>query len=143
MKTIVRALSILLFVFVFFGCSKPDVDLSDVNSTTIVDTEIYSEVSGATIIDAEIVGDVLKITIGASGCDGNTWKARLVSAEGVIKTNPPKREVKIEFTNPELCHAVIAKTFVFDLKPLRWSDTRELYIVIHTNGENKSLLYKY
>lgn len=142
MKTVVRTLFILLFVLVF-GCSKSNVDLSDVNSRTIVDTEIYSDVSGAAIIDAEIVGDVLKITIGASGCDGNAWKARLVSSEGVIKTNPPKREVKIEFTNPELCHAVITKTFVFDLKPLRWSDTRELYIVIHTNGENKSLLYKY
>lgn len=95
------------------------------------------------MIDAEIIGDVVKVTIGASGCDGSTWEARLISEGGVIKTNPPKCEVKIEFINKEVCAAVLTKVFVFDLKPLRWSDTKKVEIVLTSDKGAKSLLYKY
>lgn len=142
MKTICQFI-IWIIVMTFFSCDKNVTDTPDINARTIIDTELYNELSGVNVIDAEIIGDVLKVTIGASGCDGSTWEARLVSAGGVIKTNPPKREVKIEFINKELCAAVLTKVFIFDLKPLRWSDTNEVQIVLISDNGKKSILYEY
>ncbi|WP_298649913.1 hypothetical protein [uncultured Proteiniphilum sp.] len=113
----------------------------DINAPTIIDTELYNGISGVNVLDAEIIGDVLKVSIGASGCDGSTWEARLISAGGIIKTNPPQREVKIEFINKEVCAAALTKTFVFDLKPLRVKEIRK--VSIHLEGWPHLLLYTY
>ena len=48
-----------------------------------------------------------------------------------------------EFVNKELCYAALAKVFVFDLRPLRWSDTKKIEIVLISDKGRKSLLYKY
>lgn len=143
MNVISRFVVCCSVVMTFLSCDSSEINSPDVNARTIIDTELYNELSGLNIFDAEIIGDVLMVTIGASGCDGSTWEARLVSAGGVIKTNPPKREVKIEFINKELCTAALAKVFVFDLKPLRWSDTKKVEIVLTSDKGTKSLLYKY
>lgn len=142
MSTMYRFI-VICVVLAALSCDRNEINPPDVNAPTIVDTELYNELSGLYVYDAEIIGDVLKVTIGASGCDGSTWEARLISAGGVIKTNPPKREVKIEFINKEICAAVLAKEFVFDLKPLRWSETNRVEIVLISDKGTKSLLYEY
>jgi|AGTN01.2.fsa_nt_gi hypothetical protein len=143
MKTICPFVIVWIIAMTFFSCDKHVINPPDINARTIIDTELYNGISGVAVFDAEIIGDVLQVTIGASGCDGSTWEARLISAGGVIKTNPPQREVKIEFINKELCAAVLTKTFVFDLKPLRWDNTEEVQIVLISDSGRKSVLYKY
>lgn len=130
-------------VVLALSCESNEIDPPDINARTIIDAELYNELSGFDVVDAEIIGDMLKISIVSSGCDGNTWVARLICTGGVIKTNPPKREVKIEFTSKELCNAMVSKEFVFDLKPLRWSDSKKVEILLTSDKGTKSLLYKY
>ena len=68
------------------------------------------------------------MTITASGCDGSTWKARLVDKSVLACSDPAQGLAKINFENLEACQAAISKTFIFDLKPPRMKSRSKVSI---------------
>lgn len=133
MKLILQFFSVCLFTAVFFSCDKNEAMPSEVDSTTITDSKRYKQLSGdVPISGVRMEGDELYVTLTASGCDGSRWEARLVDSGMVAESYPVQRFAKIEFVNNEVCLAVISRTFLFDLKPLRVKGNRE--VIIHLDG---------
>ena len=93
------------------------------------------------ITKAAIKGDCLEIAITASGCDGGSWKATLVTNGAVAESFPPQMFLKILFKNTEDCDAVHTRTFSYNLKPLRVKETNKL--TLNLQGHSGALLYEY
>jgi len=125
------------------SCEKND----DNNSITcgkqiILDEDLYDSVNTQyyTILDAVITDDCLEVEIYSGGCDGSTWEVSLVDSEAIAESYPIQRFIKLSLKNEEICLAMVAKRYSFDLKPIRTTDNQ-----ISLNLENWSnpLLYSY
>ncbi|OPZ31805.1 MAG: hypothetical protein BWZ00_00410 [Bacteroidetes bacterium ADurb.BinA174] len=145
MMKILKTFTLLVFLSFLLSCEKDDkkkMDILEINSETIVDSEIYENSEGLRIkTEPKIVADILVVTITTSGCDGSTWKAQLIDKNVLAYSDPVQRFAKIKFENLEDCRAVISKTFTFDLKPLRIKSGNK--VIINLDGWDKSLLYVY
>jgi len=120
------------------GCEKNEADPSNVDMPTIIHAERYGQLDNNTpLTQVRITGDELHV----SGCNGSRWEATLIDSGKLAYSNPPQRYAKIEFVNNEDCLAVISRTFVFNLKPLRVKESRKVYI--NLEGWPQSLLYTY
>jgi hypothetical protein len=95
----------MLLILSFNSCKK---EISEPISTTS---------TGFEIINATIDLNKINITISSSGCDGDSWVVGLIDSEAIAESNPVQKYFKIKFTNTELCHSIVAKTFSFDLNP--------------------------
>lgn len=141
MKTI-TTFTLLLFSIILTSCDKEKVEIPEVDSKAIISPELYEKPDDfKTIIEAKIIGDVLEVTIGASGCDGNSWQAQLIDQGIVTYSLPGQRYAKIVLNNKEVCLAYFTRTFRFDLKPLRVNGDNKLRI--NLVGWDKLLLYVY
>ncbi|XCF07237.1 hypothetical protein ABI125_05115 [Tamlana crocina] len=145
LKTMLLAF-VALLCFVNMTCENDDDSngyMGDCDQNTVVDSDTYKnlETDRFTIISAEITGDCLNLEIGASGCDGSTWRFSLVDSGAVAESFPEQRYLKLQLLNEELCDAYFTKTISFDLTPLRVSGSNE--IILHIEGLETSLNYKY
>lgn len=141
MKPILQFLLFSLLAVVISSCEKNELDSSNVDIGTRIHTEEQNEPDGNTLIrEALIKSDELHITITASGCDGSRWTARL-DRGSLAYSNPPQWFAKIEFVDNEDCEALVSRTFVFDLKPLRVKEVRK--VNINLEGWSKQLSYTY
>jgi hypothetical protein len=108
----------MLLILSFNSCKK---EISEPISTTqtTVDEDLYNDTNstGFEIINATIDLNKINITISSSGCDGDSWVVGLIDSEAIAESNPVQKYFKIKFTNTELCHSIVAKTFSFDLNP--------------------------
>lgn len=109
----------LLLVFVLWSCNSDDDNDSnnECGDQMIFDEELFNQESPSSfsIQNAEIDDDCLMVTLSASGCDGSSWEADLVT-DGLETTSvPPSRSIRVDFTNIEVCTAVITRTFQFYL----------------------------
>ncbi|MDR0371394.1 MAG: hypothetical protein LBH80_06035 [Prevotellaceae bacterium] len=86
-----------------------------------------------------IEGDSLKFTVTASGCDGNSWIAKLITTGAIEKTSPPQRTFQLSFENPEICRAIICRTFSFNVECLRVENHHQVQLNIVGN----EILYEY
>lgn len=142
MKPIFQLLPVCLLTVMMFSCEKNGSDSSNVNAETVIHTAQYEELGdNIPIREAKIMGDELHVTITDSGCSGSRWTAKLVDSGKLAYSNPPQRFAKIEFVNNEDCEALITRTFVFDLKPLRVTGSQK--VSINLDGWTKQLLYTY
>lgn len=119
-------------------------DQSDIcDLKTIVNKSLYDNVdtTGYNLVEAEIVDDCLLITIGASGCSGNSWEYRLVDSGAVAESSPEQRFLKFELSNSEACQAFFQKTVSFDLRPLKISGSQE--IILNLENSNNPFTYSY
>lgn len=133
----------LSIIIVFSSCSKDDDNNSITCDTLIIlDRDLYDSVNtqNYTILSAVITNDCLEVEIYSGGCDGNTWEVNLIDAEIIAESNPIQRFIKVSLKNEELCLAMIANKYSFDLKPIRTTDSR---IMINLENWNGSLLYNY
>lgn len=108
-----------VFLLLLLGCNSDDDNGSndECGDQMIFDEELFNQESPSSfsIQNAEIDGDCLMVTLSASGCDGSSWEADLVS-DGLETTSvPPSRSIRVDFTNIEACTAVITRTFQFYL----------------------------
>lgn len=133
----------LSIIIVFSSCSKDDDNNSITCDTLIIlDRDLYDSVNtqNYTILSAVITNDCLEVEIYSGGCDGNTLEVNLIDAEIIAESNPIQRFIKVSLKNEELCLAMIANKYSFDLKPIRTTDSR---IMINLENWNGSLLYNY
>lgn len=142
MKLIIQLFLVFLMVIMPFSCEKNEADSTIVNAETVIHTALYEELDNSVPIkEVKIIGDELHVTITDGGCNGSRWKAKLIDSGKLTYSNPPQRFAKIEFMNNEECEALITRTFVFNLKPLRAQGSRK--VNINLDGWPKQLSYAY
>ncbi len=138
-----RFLLCFSFLLILLSCDENS-NLSPYdNLSTVVDSKLFEKTSGSnfTIQSAIIKDGFLEITLAASGCNGSTWKARLIDSGLIAESYPVQRYARIEFVNGEECMAYLTKTFAFDLSLLQVPDANR--VAINLTGWNNSLLYTY
>ena len=72
----------IALIFCLNACNKDkDTDQTFCDNQVIVSTDDYNNTSSGqiNIRDIEINDDCFKITLSASGCDGNTWIVQLIA----------------------------------------------------------------
>jgi hypothetical protein len=82
----------------------------------------------------------LKINYGASGCSGDSWDLKLISAEGVMESYPPQRNIRLSLKNDENCLAYFVKDIAFDIRELQ-TDGNQVILNIGNSGEQ--IVYAY
>ncbi len=139
---------IVIFSWIFFlvfSCSSdqdpPDGD-SDCEDVAVVSENRWrgASMEGYVIEDAVIEGDCLLITLAASGCNGESWRAALLDSGAIAESLPPQRSIRIDFINPEACLAFFRRTYSFDLRPLRTSSPS---VFLRLDGWEGDLLYEH
>lgn len=140
----------ILLLSLFLICILCSCDTSDDDPPRSSKCGILAEVNesrwrsantdGYMIESVMLDGDCLEITIGASGCDGESWEVRLFDAAAIAESLPPQRSIRIDFSNQELCQAFFQRTFVFDLTPLRVSSNS---VFLNLDGWEDQILYEY
>ncbi|UJH68729.1 hypothetical protein [Allomuricauda sp. SCSIO 65647] len=92
------------------------------------------------IQSVDLQGDCLQIEIASGGCDGDSWKVRLIGAANVDDSLPPMRSIILRLDNQELCEAFITKTYSFELTPFRDSGDS---ILLRLEGWEDPILYSF
>lgn len=125
-------LTILLGCSLLQGCSPND-EAADPNPTPCGQATVISATQYANMVtynyaflNAQVNGDCLELTVGSSGCSGNSWTFKLIDANVLLESNPPQRLLRLKLTNPELCAAAFTKTVSFDLTGLRVAGTNKV-----------------
>lgn len=90
------------------------------------------------ISNAEINGDCLSITVVASGCSGDTWTVELFDSKAIAESLPVQKYFRLKLINTELCHALISKTYSFDLAPSKLGEN----FLINLGEYDSKLLYE-
>ena len=92
------------------------------------------------VIDVQLEGDCLLITFSAGGCDGNSWKFKLIDSEEIKESNPPQRNLRLSLENEELCKAIVTKSIAYNVSSLR-IDVDKIKLNITNSGDQ--ILYEY
>ena len=140
-----RALFLLSLTIVigFSSCNKDDDNNSIACDTLIVmDKDLYDTVNtqNHAILSAVIINDCLEVEVYSGGCDGSTWEVRLVDSELVAESSYTERFLKVSLENEEVCLAMVAKKYTFDLKPIRLPGNQ---ILLYLGNWDDQLLYSY
>ena len=129
-------------VILLLACEKQDDNIelalrSSCDQEAIVDQDLFDSATSShvTIEETEIDGNCLRIKFSASGCNGGTWKLRLVAAEQVKYSLPPQRDVRLKLENNELCQAHLTRELTFDISDLRSNGEFTLLNVINSEQQ--------
>ena len=135
----------LCIIALIISCQPEDEDniIQDTcDQEAIIDTDLFKyDSSLVTIVNVELKQDCLHIKYSASGCDGDSWKVKLIDSEFIEESSPTQRSILLSLENKELCLAVFSKTTSFDLSPLRIEGENE--IVFHLKGWEDDITYLY
>lgn len=127
--------------FAFFACSESAEKTLDIcNECVIIDKNLFydTQTNNYTINNVVLADNSLTITISASGCSGNSWKATLVDENQILESNPIQRNTKILLENNEACLAVFEKDFTFDIQKLKENENS---IILNLEGWNTQINY--
>jgi len=135
MKRVVLFTVVLLL---FATCKKDECECTQ--KVIVCETE-YKNASSASfsIIEIKIVGDCLKIKFSASGCDGKTWKVKLIDSGYFWDSDPYERRLKLILENTEKSEALIVKEVSFDIKDLQVCKLAKFIL----NVSGNKILYEY
>jgi len=100
--------------------------ISSCDFETIIDGDLYIMASESSydVTNAIVTADCLEITIGSSGCDGETWEVLLVSDYPLAFGDNFGASLSLKLTSNEDCEAYLIRTYSFDLS------------VIHNNNQD-------
>jgi len=142
MKRVVILLSLICTGLIFASsCEKKSKCNCDQEAIIVSETEFENAPDDPhmRIVNMEIIGDCLKIKFNSGGCNGNTWIEKLIAQEGIAKSNPPIRGVRLSLDNKEGCEALIHKEISFNIKRLQVEGTKK----VRLNISGTEILYKY
>ena len=126
------------------GCDPP-LDQPTCEQQVVIDNDLYlNAISNEfTISEVTITGDCLQITMNASGCNGNNWEVALYDSAEILTASDgntgPWRMLRLTLDNPELCEAMISKTYSFDISNLQYND--KIYLLL--DNWDTEILYEY
>ncbi len=136
-------LYIICFSFVLSACKTDDEgNIIICDSDTIISSSQYNNaVSDIFDVDEfQVSGDCLEVSIGASGCDGETWILELIDSGSILESNPPQRNLRLVLSNNEACLAFITRVFSFDLQDLQAEGNT---LILNITNINNSVTYTY
>lgn len=131
----------ILILFTFFNCSETtEPILNSCNECVLINNALFKDTktNNYTINNVVLVDNFLTITVFASGCSGDSWKATLVDANQILESNPIQRNIKISLENKEACLAVFEKDFTFDIQILKENQNA---IILNLEGWNTQINY--
>ena len=131
----------IITLFIFLSCAeKTDTNIDICNECVIISENLFNntQTNNYSIKNVVLVDNLLTITISASGCSGESWKATLVDANQILESDPIQRNTKILFENNEACLAVFEKDFTFDIQKLKENQSS---IIINLEGWNTQINY--
>lgn len=126
-----KHLLIVLLSLLFLSCnSNPTTNRSCPNKG-ILDQQRFDKITNPnhSVYSADIENGCLTLSIQAGGCSGSTWKTHLIGSESIVKTGIPKRYIKIELINEELCQALIIKEYSFDLSSFQVDNGKTILLL--------------
>lgn len=134
--------TIIIFLFSLFqiiACCPVIEDESMCDEKVIIDKNLFDSApnSSMNITKIEIIGDCLSIDFNASGCNGNSWKVKLIDSEAILKSNPPQRNLRLSLENNELCEAIIYKKISFDISKLRLTGSEVILNIVNSEHQIK------
>lgn len=134
--------TIIIFLFSLFqiiACCPVIEDESMCDDKVIIDKNLFDSApnSSLNITKIEIIGDCLNIDFNASGCNGNSWKVKLIDSEAILKSNPPQRNLRLSLENNELCEAIIHKKISFDISKLRLTGSEVILNIVNSEHQIK------
>lgn len=130
----------LLFCTSCSGGNDPDPNGCD-QGTVISANSFRDAPSGElTINSMEIVNDCLKISFSASGCNGESWKVKLIDSGSIKESDPPQRDLRLSLDNEEMCQAYITRELSFNISELKVDGGRVVLILTNSGDQ---ILYEY
>ncbi|TRZ42431.1 hypothetical protein [Robertkochia solimangrovi] len=146
-----KKLTYFCLLLVLFSCRNDDDNAATASCTDNgscdrcirISNELYHQTNTMyyNIENASLNGDCLEITIGAGGCNGETWDIELVDSGSIIETGVPQRTLKIKFESSELCEAYLHKTISFNLKSIQLANYSEIGLLL--SGYEDVIFYEY
>ena len=133
----------LLSLFLISACNDNNSPDSLCGPVAVVDSEQFSSATTELldVISIDINQDCFELTIGSSGCDGNSWAVGLFDAGVVLESFPVQRNLVISFINEELCDGYFTRDYTFDISDLRVGETGTVLLNISNTGEQLSYEY--
>lgn len=147
-KTIILMpmIKILLLVSVLLSsmsCSdgnEPDPKGCDLGTTISQDLFRNAPADQVTINSLEIENDCLKINFSASGCNGESWKVRLIDSGSIKESDPPQRDLRLSLDNDEMCEAFITRELSFNIASLKVQGGS---VLLNLANSGDQILYAY
>ena len=141
----------ILFYFLSLNiaaCSSADDNVPQTNLECEAVSEVLEDAAfnaiqevNYTFIDIQLNVNCLEVSIGASGCDTESWGMNLYSTDSFFTVFPLQRQVKFELINGQACLAYFEETISFDLTPFQIEGQNEVPLQIE--GWDEALLYVY
>lgn len=137
-----RPLYYLVTLLLFGACTNDDKVPTVCNDYVIVNSTLFNTAPNDyfTINNLSIEGDCLKINFGASGCDGSSWKIKLIDSGQILESYPPQRIVKFSLYNKEACDAFFTREISFDISKLQVEGGKVYLNIADTEHQ---ILYEY
>ena len=142
--------SILIFTFLVLlsSCSKENPESTAVEEnkcgpSLIVSESEYSNAPNDLLMieSVNIEGDCLHIQFSALGCDGESWKLKLIDSSHILDSDPCQRYLRLSLKNDENCTTRIVKDVYFDLSSIQDSETGNIAFTLMNSGS--TFLYEY
>ena len=136
---------LFLISMIIISCNDDD---KATNSAICEDSVIISKeqyvsapADGLTINDVRIDNDCLHINFSASGCDGSSWKHKLLDSGDILESLPPQRNLRVSLDNNEDCDAYITKEISYDISDLQVEGENQ--IALNFSGFEQKVVYEY
>ncbi|WP_111669706.1 hypothetical protein [Algoriphagus litoralis] len=141
MKKRILYLLISIVCFQLLSCSEDD-NLPLVDSAVLISSDAYDSAlsDNYAIRSVSVDGDFLTIRFSASGCNGESWKVKLIDSGAVAESLPPQRYLVLSLENKELCEALITKELTFDISSLRVDGNS---VWLNLKNFEEGILYEY
>lgn len=137
---------ILLFLTIgfalgFSSCRKKKESLKSCNGDVIISQDEFMSAPDdpVTIESLKLDDGCLKVKFSASGCNGKSWKVKLIDVGTIAKSNPPQRMLRLSLDNEELCEAWITTELSFNIQSLKVPDSKSVQLHV----SDKYILYEY
>lgn len=142
MKYFVLLFSFLFISLSFSSCDKDDNDPIINDNQVIISADEYISAPNdqLSIIRLEIIEDSLIINFGSSGCDGSTWRIKLIDSGVILESYPPQRNLRLSLKNEEECDAYFTKEISFDIKTLQVEGNK---VLLNITNSDDQILYEY
>lgn len=148
-RILLNFLMLPVAIAIFFSCDDTDstkmedtlLKAATCDQTVIISESEYQHAPNDHLIITElkIEGDCLNIKFSASGCDGNSWKVKLIDSGNIAESYPCQRWLRLSLENKEMCDAVFGKEISFNIKDLQIQGNDK--VILHVSGNE--ILYEY
>jgi len=138
-----KKLTLILIVIGFLSCSSDDKgNQNSCDFETIISADQYVNLPNhqLNINSLTISNNCLKINFSSGGCDGNTWKLKLIDSGDIMESNPPQRNLRLSLKNEELCEAYITKELTFEISNLKVDGSK---VQLNITNSDENILYEY